>query len=251
MRITVMNLLLLTLFLSVVGAATTHASPNQNENPAQVTVFPGSMTVKPGQWFPVAIVIDMKPKWHIQTNAPVVPKALGSPEDYIKTSIASAKSADGRLLPNVGAIQWPKPMMANVAFAGTPVEYGVFGGRILVYLPVFVAADASPGVGEIAIKLTYQACDDRICIAPVDLTFPVKVAVHPDAKGWPAVQTYPEYFTGFDASALPAPASMAASVATGASTSSSGINFGMMSLIIAGAAILVLGLVVVVAKKLL
>ncbi len=210
------------------------------------------MSVKPGQWFPVAVVIDLKPKWHIQTNDPVVPKALGEPEDFIKTSISTGNSSDGRLRPNAGAIQWPKPVMATVAFGGTPVEFGVFEGRVVAYLPVLAAADATPGVSEITLKLTYQACDDRICIAPVDLTFPVKVAVDPDAKGWPADQTYPEYFTGFDATKLPSAASMApSSPSSTTATASVGMSAAMISIIVAGAALVAIIVGVVVVKKVL
>lgn len=197
------------------GASAASASPLRSQRGddevVTVSVIPGATAVPPGHWVPVAVVIDLKPKWHLHTNDPAVPEALGSAEDYVKTAISAGPTADGRLRPDVTRIQWPAPVMAKVGFGGPPVEYGVFEGRTIAYLPVEVPATAEPGVATLSVALTYQACDDRICLAPVEgKPFTVQIAVDPSAVGFPAVQTYPELFVGFDAARLPAPTPPAA-----------------------------------------
>jgi hypothetical protein len=196
---------------SVVSGAAPVGSQRGDDEVVTVSVIPGATAVPPGAWVPVAVVIDLKPKWHLHTNDPKVPEALGSAEDYVKTAISAGPTADGRLRPDVARIQWPAPVMAKVGFGGPPVEYGVFEGRTIAYLPVEVPATAEPGVATLSVALTYQACDDRICLAPVEgKPFTVQIAVDPSAPGFPAAQTYPELFVGFDASRLPAPTQPAA-----------------------------------------
>lgn len=203
----------LALFTILSGAsAATAAAPaavgtqRGDDEVVTVSVIPGATAAPPGQWVPVAVIIDIKPKWHLHTNDPKVPEALGGAEDYIRTAISAGPTADGRLRPDVARIQWPAPVMAKTGFGGAPVEYGVFKGRTIAYLPVEVPATAEAGVATLTVAVTYQACDDRICLAPVEgKPFTVQIAVDPSAPGFPAAQTYPELFVGFDASRLPTP----------------------------------------------
>lgn len=224
-------------------AAPSAAGQRGDDDVATVTVIPGTTAARPGQWFPVAVIIDLKPKWHIHTNDPQVPPALGSPEDYIKTAISAGATADGRLRPDPSRIQWPSPVMAKVTFGGPPVEYGVFEGRVVAFLPVEVPPDAENGVATLQLTLTYQACDDRICLAPVEGSpHSAQIAIDASAVGFPENQTYPEIFKAFDATRLPA--------ARDATPLRAGSSQAIWIAIAAGAAGLVVGLFLVLKRVL-
>ena len=53
-----------------------------------------------------------------------------------------------------------------LAFGGTPVDYAVYEGLAIAYIPVTIAADAKPGEVDLMIRPVFQACDDTVCLAP-------------------------------------------------------------------------------------
>ena len=130
-----------------------------------VTVVPQRTRVAPGGDIAIAVIFDQDPTWHIHTNDPQVPEELGAAEDYIATTIYT-DSPDGRLVPHPQWIQWPDVHEIEVAFAGTPVNYGVFEGRAIAYLPVTVPPDAAMGAATLTIRPVFQACDPVHCLAP-------------------------------------------------------------------------------------
>ncbi|MBT7351942.1 MAG: hypothetical protein HN811_05720, partial [Phycisphaerae bacterium] len=47
----------------------------------QIEVVPSRTSVAAGGDLVLAVVFDQQPTWHVHTNAPEVPEALGDPED--------------------------------------------------------------------------------------------------------------------------------------------------------------------------
>ena len=133
----------------------------------RITVYPDKSVVEPGDNLRLAIIFDLQPKWHIHTNNPIVPEELGDPEDYIKTQIVVGSITDEALIAHTELIKWPNPHATMVSFLSEPVEYLVFSARSIAYLPVIVRNDAKPGPAHISLNLTYQACDDKLCVGPV------------------------------------------------------------------------------------
>ena len=132
-----------------------------------VTATPARQQVAPGGDVPIAVVFDHDENWHIHTNDPQVPPELGDASLYIATAIEASAPADGAAQPHVDHIQWPKPKTVEVAFVDEPVNYDVFAGKAVAYLPVTIPQDAPTGEVTLDLQLTYQACDDRKCLAPV------------------------------------------------------------------------------------
>ena len=95
----------------------------------------------------------MDPGWHIQTNDPVVPTELGDASFYIDTEIAADPST-GPLTVRTDLVQWPPVHMANVAFSGQPVQFGVFDGRAMAYVPVTVDRAARSGAAPLSLAVT-------------------------------------------------------------------------------------------------
>lgn len=133
----------------------------------RITVYPDKNVVEPGGNLRIAIIFDLQPRWHIHTNNPIVPPELGEAEDYIKTQITVGSITDEALLAHPELMKWPEPHATMVSFLSEPVEYLVFSGRSIAYLPVTIRNDAKPGPAHISLNLTYQACDDKLCVAPV------------------------------------------------------------------------------------
>ena len=184
----------------------------------RVTVYPARNAVEPGGDLRIAIIIDHQPKWHTHTNDPIVPPELGDPEDYIKTAIDVQTPAGSPLLAHPELIKWPQPHMTMVNFLSEPVEYGVFSERAIAYLPVVVRRDAKPGVASLTVKATYQACDDKVCLAPVrDQSFPITISIVAPSQAPPEAgidqaifADFPEHvFAGLDRGPEPVDASIA------------------------------------------
>jgi thiol:disulfide interchange protein len=131
----------------------------------QIEVIPSRSSVAPSGDLVLAIIIDQQPTWHVHTNAPEVPEALGDPEDYIATSI-HISSLNDRLIPQMDWIQWPTPHEIIVTFAGPDVPYNVFEGRAIAYVPITVPQDAALGDVMLNVRVVFQACDPTHCLAP-------------------------------------------------------------------------------------
>jgi len=146
------------------------ATPEFHDSRDRVTVevIPSRTTVAPGGDLTLAVVFDQQTKWHIHTNAPVVPPELGEPEDYYATEIHIDASSDA-LTPHLKWTQWPDTHEIMVGFGGPAVPYGVFEGRAIAYVPITVASDASAGPVTLTIRTVFQACDDVVCLAPTPL----------------------------------------------------------------------------------
>ena len=180
-----------------------------------VSVIPswGGRPVAPGADLIAAVVFDHDEKWHVHTHDPDVPPELGSADNYIATEIDARTSDNAPLTAHSGeAIQWPEASVIEVAFAGEPVDYAVYAGRAVAYVPITVAPDAEPGEYEVRFELTYQACDDKVCLRPVmGQTVTVGVEVVPFEEAAAAAPLPPDRaealqaeFAGFDASVWPA-----------------------------------------------
>ena len=145
----------------------------QPENPVTLTVKPLRATVTPGDRLPVAVVFDLQPGWHVNTNDPVVPPELGSFAPF-PTSIAVTTPPAVRALDT----QWPGVHHAEVRFTGSPVLFGVFDGRAVAFVPLTIAQDAAPGSElSIDVKVEWQACDDTICLMQDGDTRTIKLQV--------------------------------------------------------------------------
>jgi len=161
-----------TLFLALCGhfvATTAFAQPgNFHDSRDKVTV---SVEVAPNQTTPsgdvvLAVILQHELHWHTHTNNPEVPEVLGSAEDYIATALHFELPEDSPLSIHEGYIQWPDILMVSVGFTGVPVEYGVFSGTSVIYVPVTVSAEAELGIATFKIRPVFQVCDDTVCLQP-------------------------------------------------------------------------------------
>jgi hypothetical protein len=73
------------------------------------------------------------------------------------------------------AVTFPKPQMEKLAFSEKPVS--IFTGNFEIVTRFKAAAGAPVGQNVITGKLRFQACNDRMCLAPrtLDLSLPVEL----------------------------------------------------------------------------
>lgn len=130
-----------------------------------------------GSFVVIAVVLDHMPGWH---SWPSVDQDVLAPEIAefaIRTEISITETPTQ--VAAVYAVQWPEPHDSPVSNPmGDPptVNALTYSGRAVAYIPVKIADDAT-GTFTIPVKVSYQACDDSICLMPVDLDFDVAVTV--------------------------------------------------------------------------
>lgn len=188
--------LLILLLLSPLGAARAQdflsnpvASP-PSEDPVRISAEISSPTARPGDQLVIAVVFDHAESWHVNLNQPVVPKEMGGFEP-VPTTIAPG-DAPGLAF---GRIQWPEPYTAKVdfLFTGTPIDFLVYAGRAVAFVPVRVSDDAEPGERTIPLLIDYQACDDSICLIPERLELSVTVTIDAETPAAAPGETFADF----------------------------------------------------------
>lgn len=152
-------------------------------------------TITAGEQFAIAVVFDMQPGWHINTNNPTVPPEL-SDWTPIPTLI-EIETGEGI---TAGPIQWPSIYTVEVNYTGSPAQLEVYEGRAIAYIPMLASADLTPGEVSAMIRISFQACDDTVCLVPTDLEETIAFqAVTGEARA-AITETAGEDFAGFDPS---------------------------------------------------
>ncbi len=169
-----------------------------------VTAFTAQDKVAPGSDVVIAIVLDHQPGWHSWPNAGNIPKGLAEFSGAINTVITvktSGANAAG-LQVHDAFIQWPAVHAAKADIGEGAQEYATFSDRAIAYVPVTVKPDAQPGAATIDINISFQTCNETVCLAPADVDVPVAIQIVDAASlaSSPATKANESDFTSFDPS---------------------------------------------------
>ncbi|MCS7048526.1 MAG: thioredoxin fold domain-containing protein [Verrucomicrobiae bacterium] len=121
-----------------------------------------------GGAFHVAVVLDIPKPWHVNANPASLP-------ELIPTRI-TFESVPGITWDE---IRYPSGRPVVVVWANRPVA--LYEGRVTIFVPGHVAADAPLGPVELRGTLTYQACDDNLCYAPQRVPLTVRTEITAEA----------------------------------------------------------------------
>ena len=125
----------------------------------------------------LAVRLVIEDGWHANSNQPTY--------DYlIATAVDLELPPDW---PPARAVGYSPGEMKTFSFAPTAIS--VYEGEVFVRASVPTPAGASPGTYPIRANVTYQACDDKMCLAPV--TTPATVGLTVGTGGQAA---NPEFF---------------------------------------------------------
>ena len=121
------------------------------------------MHVKRGEETSQKLTLDLKPGFHVNSNAPADEYLIPLRLTWAKTPL------------DAGQIVWPKPEFQHLAFSEKPVS--IFSGKFEIVTHFKAPASATPGFAMMTGKLRYQACNDKECLPPktIDVQFAVDI----------------------------------------------------------------------------
>ena len=140
--------------------------------PAPTTVKSGVLTatapavsVAPGESVEIPLRLAIKEGFHLYANDPGL-------EEMIPTAITLAK-VEGFALDDLSYPQGtPRTLEAN-----GPEKVNLYEKEVTIKARVRADAALAPGRKEVTLKVKYQACNDKACLAPATLDVPVTVEV--------------------------------------------------------------------------
>ncbi len=218
-------LLTLLVFIPRAPAATPPSHAKLSTAANQTAYHPGDEGV-------LAIVCEIDSGYHAQSHKPVDASAIA-----FETKLTTNPSVD---------ISTPiYPPGKNVTYLQLG-KLNVYTGKVIIYVPFKVHADAAVGEVKLSGSAEFQICDDRQCFMPEEpkLSFTVPVV----AAGAPVIPSQPELFTDYKKPAASQPASQPTTQATAAmppaqsSAVTSSSNVGSTGLLAAFGSALVVGM---------
>jgi len=133
-----------------------------------------------GKTFEVAVVADILPGFHVNSNKPS--------EDYL---IATQLQPD--LPPGFKLLAAVYPPGRLKRFEFSEKKLSVYEGKFTMRVKIQVPPDAPLGKTPLPLALRYQACNDTACLPPVKIPVPLEIQLAPaNATARPA---HPEIFT--------------------------------------------------------
>lgn len=181
----------------------TAGMPDADTGPVSVRSVVSKSPARPGDQLAIAVEFDLAPGWHLHTNQPRLTPAMIKESFSATPTTLTVTVVEGAM---VGPVQWPEvhTVMVDLTGSGKPEPYEVFEGRAPIYVPIMVSPDASGSV-VLDIEYGWQACDDRVCIAPELRTERIVIPIAAEAGGAAGVvvdgatPAAPEAFGSFDA----------------------------------------------------
>jgi uncharacterized protein YyaL (SSP411 family) len=120
-----------------------------------------------GHEFDAVVTLTIAEGWHIYANP------AGPPEMKPTTLGLDAADAAKILLLKVS---YPAGESKVLSSLGTE-KVALYEGKVEFNARLKLADDAKPGPVELSFRLSYQACNDRLCQAPAKLEVPLRVTV--------------------------------------------------------------------------
>ena len=126
-----------------------------------------SAAIAPGGEFAVTVKLAIKPGWHIYANP---------------TGVAELSPTKLEVHPGSrNAVTMPKtdyPAGVQKVLASTGKEkVALYENEVEIKAHCLLAEDAKPGPVMVKYRLTYQACNDELCRAPVALEIPFNLTI--------------------------------------------------------------------------
>ena len=143
--------------------------------------------IKPGGRIDLAVLMHIKPGWHINS-----PNAL-EPNVPLKVELVA-----GPLGLSASTPLFPEPKLLDFGQGNDKSKIEVFSEDVVIYVPMALAQFANPGETNVHLKVQFQACDSSTCLFPAEVTNEVPLIVFPadreikstNAKIFDAMRSY-------------------------------------------------------------
>ena len=131
--------------------------PPQDFDPekADIRLAADRTAYEPGATVEIAVVVTIEPGWHTNSHVPTYEGLIGLDVSFELPSGWPAPSEP----------VYPPGEMKSFSF--TPEPISVYDGEAVIRSTVEVPVDAIEGTYPLRATVTYQACDDKICLPPV------------------------------------------------------------------------------------
>lgn len=125
---------------------------------------PEPVAAKAGTTVEFKLPLQLREGYHVNSNKPPDPYLVPLRLTWDSGPITAAE------------IIYPKPDFRKVDFFAGSLP--VFSGHFELLTRFKIQASVPPGLVNVAGKLRYQACNDRMCLPPktIDVTLPVSVS---------------------------------------------------------------------------
>jgi hypothetical protein len=126
-------------------------------------VPPETIKAKAGSTVSAKLTLQLSAGYHVNSNTPSEEYLIPIKLTWIPGALSGAE------------VKYPKAQMEKMPFADKPLS--VYTGQFDIGTDFKVSTTALPGPTAISGKLRYQACNDRMCLAPktVDVALQVDV----------------------------------------------------------------------------
>ncbi|MCS6885269.1 MAG: protein-disulfide reductase DsbD family protein [Acidobacteriota bacterium] len=127
-------------------------------------VYASTDKVVRGGSFEVAVVLDIDPKFHINSAKPL-------DENLIPTKVELLETSGFKFSPP----SYPKGTLQKFSFSDQSLS--VYHGRVIIRLSGNAAKNVELGQKKLKLQLAYQACNDQACFAPKKVELPLEIEV--------------------------------------------------------------------------
>ncbi len=120
--------------------------------------------IQAGSTIQIALQLKISDDWHINSHTPTF--------DYLIGTTFELQSKEEIILAD---IQYPKGNPVSLSFADQPID--VYEGTTTIFASLRISDKLNPGIDTIKGKITFQACNNQICLPPsaIDVNIPIQI----------------------------------------------------------------------------
>jgi thiol:disulfide interchange protein DsbD len=134
------------------------SSAQTSDDIITVTVLSSVDKFQPGSSHRIALEIRIQDRYHINSEHPA--------EDYLVPTSMKLSGPEGATF---GKLIFPSPLVKTLSFSETPLE--VYEGTVWIFTDITLPRSLDKTEFAISGTIEYQACDDKACLAPAELSF--------------------------------------------------------------------------------
>jgi len=157
--------------------------PSASAGKVDVTVYNEYESVPAGEFFKIAVMLDIQEGWKINANQPT--------EDFLIGTELNLESKEGFVIADM---RYPNGKMLDVDFAENAIK--IYEKKTPVFVKFRSSGNLAPGEYTLNGTVRVQACDDQVCLAPsnIDVSIPVEIV----ESGTQVTEINKEIFEDFD-----------------------------------------------------
>ena len=154
------------------------AVANADESGEVVTISPEAKYLDE-QSAVLIVTMNFAEGWHAWPSADqdVLPEGW----DFAIRTAIDVEDPEG-VIERIGPIQWPEPhdaLVPDISGGPRPVNAKAYSDKSVIFVPLVLKNTAQLGMHTINVTVTYQACDESMCMQPEDVALSVQVGVTP------------------------------------------------------------------------